>query len=195
MRFYTVFFFLFFSTLLSAQRGGDPASAGEASLQEQYEEMLRVSSNYQQYKTVRVTFLEAFMKNVTDSINTQSRELTTLREKIAGQEARISTLTASVEELGENITTLEAEKDGISLLGIPMSKTTYSIILWTAIIGLLIFALLALGRTRVAVADSREMRAHNEKVTQELEESRKQRLTVEQKLRRQLQDEINRNKI
>ena len=194
MRLPTVLLLLFFSALLGAQRAGDPAAAGDADLRSQFDEMLRVSSNYQQYKTVRKTYLASFMQNVADSLTTKAEKISELQRTIDRQEEQIASLTSSVAERDGNISSLEDKKDSISLLGVPLSKTTYSIILWSAIIGLLAFALLALTRMRVAVASSRELREHNEKVTQELEDSRKQRLTVEQKLRRQLQDEINKNR-
>ena len=89
------------------------------------------------------------------------------------------------------IGSLNGEKDSISLLGMQLSKTTYNIILWSAIGILLALLLFSIARMQVAVTSNRDARIAREKTAEELEKSRKNRLEVEQKLRRQLQDERN----
>jgi len=103
----------------------------------------------------------------------------------------IEAQTATIGERDTKIKELTEEKDGISLLGLPLSKITYNIIMWSAIILLLAALLFAIARMRFAISSSREARSMNEKTAEELEKSRKNRLEVEQKLRRQLQDERN----
>jgi len=182
--------FLFVMHTATAQRG-NPATADTLSLQGQFDEMLRVSSNYQVYKTVRRTFLDAFMANVSDSISIHTTEISQLKNRISDQEAKIAEQAAAVDDRQGQIATLTDEKDSISLLGMPLSKATYSLILWSAIIALLAMLLFAIARMRLAVGSAREARQDFQQVNEDLEKSRKTRLEVEQKLRRQLQDEIN----
>ena len=183
-------FVLFISNFAVAQRG-NPATADTVSLQGQFDEMLRVSSNYQVYKTVRRTFLNAFMANVQDSINVYAEEVARLETRIGDQEAKITEQGTAIEARQGEIASLTSEKDSISLLGMPLSKATYSLILWSAIIGLLAMLLFALARMRLAVGSARQAQHDFQQVNEDLEKSRKNRLEVEQKLRRQLQDEIN----
>ena len=184
--------------LCTTSAGFAQQEAAPESLSGQIGELLRKSYDYRDkgrvYEVVRRQELDQFVTNVNDSIGRYTGEIAELRSTITQLEEKIATLSQDLATRQTNIAALTEEKDSISLLGLPLSKTTYSLILWSAIIGLGALLLLALGRTRVAVASSSELRAHNEKVIAELEDSRKQRLTVEQKLRRQLQDEINKNR-
>ncbi len=186
----TLLFILFLSHTAVAQRG-NPATADTISLQGQFDEMLRVSSKYQIYKTVRRTFLDAFMVNVRDSISGYTEEISRLESRISDQEAKISEQAAAIEDRQGQIGSLTEEKDSISLLGMPLSKATYSLMLWSVIIGLLAMLLFAIARMRLAVSTARQTRQDFQQVNEDLEKSRKTRLEVEQKLRRQLQDEIN----
>lgn len=181
---------LFFTQLLSAQTG-NPAQPDTASLRVQFDQMLDASNRFQRFKVIRQDFLAAFIANVSDSLSGYTEEIGTLKSRISDQETKIEGQAATIGERDAKITELTDEKDGISLLGLPLSKVTYNIIMWSAIILLLAALLFAIARMRFAVSTSREARLANEQTTGELEKSRKNRLEVEQKLRRQLQDERN----
>ncbi|MDP4989114.1 MAG: hypothetical protein NWP54_03060, partial [Polaribacter sp.] len=98
-----------------------------------------------------------------------------------------------------NKTQLELEnalskKDTISFLGIPLSKLAYNLILWTIIIGLsggLGFFIFKFFRSNVLTKQAQENLIT---VEEEFEAHRKKALEREQKLRRQLQDEINKHR-
>lgn len=192
-----IHFFAFLFILLSvisspiSAQAGNPATADSASLSQQFDEMLRVSNRYQGFKVVRQNFLAAFIANVSDSLSGYTEEISTLNGTIATQANRLNKQEETIQEKDVEISQLNEEKDGVSLLGFQLSKTTYSLIMWSAIIGLLALLLLALGRMRLAVSSAKELSTHNAKLTDELEKGRKRRLEVEQNLRRQLQDEIN----
>jgi len=189
-RLFPVLLLLMFAQLLGAQTG-NPARADTASLRIQFDQMLDASNRFQTFKVIRQDFLGAFITNVTDSLRTYNEEIGTLKSTISDQEAMIEAQTATIGERDTKIKELTEEKDGISLLGLPLSKITYNIIMWSAIILLLAALLFAIARMRFAISSSREARSMNEKTAEELEKSRKNRLEVEQKLRRQLQDERN----
>ena len=173
-------------------------SEGATSLQETFEEMVRRSTRYRGqgkvYRVVPETGLNGFIGQVNDSIRGYTERIGELEAELAMTNERVEDQLAELGEREAEIRELNAEKDSVSLLGIPLSKALYSIIMWGLVIGLVALLLLALGRARVAVSSAGELRDHNEKLSADLEQSRKQRLTVEQKLRRELQDERNRNK-
>lgn len=182
--------FLGLTAAVSAQPG-NPAKADTATLRTQFEAMLKASNRYQTFKVVRQNYLDAFMNNVSDSISGYTNEMSALQQTISTQKSTIDEQAAAIGEREASIKSLSDEKDSISLLGVPLSKAVYGVILWS-IIGVLFAGLLfALGRMRMAIGASKEARLLNEKVSAELEASRKSRLKVEQDLRRQLQDERN----
>lgn len=176
--------------ILKAQPG-NPAQADTTSLQVQYDAMIKASNRFQRFRVVRQDFLNAFMTNVSDSIGVYTSEIGTLKATIAEQKTRITGQETEISNRDTEIGSLKGEKDSINLLGMQLSKTTYNMVLWS-VIGVLLAALLfAIARMQVAVSGSRDARIAREKTAEELEKSRKNRLEVEQKLRRQLQDERN----
>ncbi len=179
-----------FSFSLSAQPG-NPAQADSLSLQQQFDEMVRVSNKFQTFRVVRQNFLNAFIGNVQDSIRRYTAEIESLTATLAEQKGALDGQAAEITERDRLVADLTEEKDSISVLGMSLTKSTYNLILWSLIGLLLALLLFALARMRVAVASSKEARLAREKTAAELEKSRKSRLEVEQSLRRQLQDERN----
>lgn len=182
---------LFFPTDHLGAQPGNPARADTMSLRGQFDEMVRVSNRYQQFKVVRQDFLNAFMANVADTLQSMNGALDQRSAKIEEQAATIASQETSLEERDATIARLNDEKDGISVFGLLLAKGTYNLIMWALVLGLLAALVFALGRTRLAVAMGKERKGQIDKLTAELDTSRKQRLKIEQDLRRQLQDEIN----
>ncbi len=154
--------------------------------------MLDASNRYQDFKVVRQEFLGAFMTNVSDSISGYTKRISQLEGNMAELRNQIEENSSEVAERDATIAELNDELDTVNLLGIQLNKGTYSLIMWSLVIGLLIALLVALASTRIAAANNTELKRERDKLASELEQSRKSRLTVEQELRRQLQDEINR---
>jgi len=184
-----------FALLFLARPGfarlGNPARADTASLRVQYDGMLEVSNRFQTFKVVRQNFLDAFIRNVIDSIAVYTNEIGQLKDSISSQASKIDEQAAAIGARDGRINSLAGDRDSISLLGTQLSKTAYNVVMWLAILLLLAALLFAIVRMRLAVSSSREARQANEKISAELEASRKSRLKVEQDLRRQLQDERN----
>ena len=184
------------TTLLPAQKRGNPALAAGVPLQQQFDTMLQVSNRYKEgstrFKVVRQPYLEAFMQNVTDTIANFSPAIARLEQEKAALQQQLDDNASEVSERDATIAELNAGRDSVSLLGMQIDKGTYSLIMWALVIGLLVGLLVALASTRIAAANNTELKRERDKLATELEESRKSRLTVEQGLRRQLQDEINR---
>jgi len=184
-----------FTATLSAQAGNPAQASDSASLKTQFDDMVRVSNRYQQFRVVPQAFLNAFMDNVSDSIQVYTNEIGTLQGTIAAQAGKIEKLSQDLKDRDSNITALKAEKDSMGLLGLQLGKGTYTAIIWSIILGLLALLAFAILRMRVAVTNANEAKDTSTKLAGDLEQAKKRRLEVEQTLRRQLQDEINkRNK-
>ncbi|CAH1000581.1 hypothetical protein LEM8419_01715 [Neolewinella maritima] len=194
-----LFFFLLLLCLcasLPAQKRGNPALAQDVPLQLQFDTVIQVSNRYREgnseFRVVRRAYLDAFMANVSDSLSQYPLEIGRLQEEKAALQEQIDATSSEVSERDATIAELNAERDSVNLLGMQLNKGTYSLIMWALVIGLLIALLVALASTRIAAANNTELKRERDKLAGELETSRKSRLTVEQDLRRQLQDEINR---
>ena len=88
----------------------------------------------------------------------------------------------------------QSKVDNISLFGLLLNKTTYNSILWGLIGVLLISLLFFIYKFKNSNVLTNEAKASLVDVEQEFEQFRKKTLEKEQKLRRQLQDEINKQR-
>lgn len=193
--FLCVVFILLSAPSVFAQRSGNPAQAGDGSLKEQFETMLDLSNRYREgsreFKVVPRDYLDAFMNNVSDSIAVYTTRIGELESQHSTLQGQIDANSSEVADRDALIAELNEERDTVGLLGMQLDKGTYSVIMWSLVIGLLIALLVALGGTRIAAGNNSSLKRERDKLAEELEQSRKSRLTVEQDLRRQLQDEIN----
>jgi len=173
-------------------------SLDKGAIVNQFEFIYKKSGNYRsegkRYEVVRVISLDKLRKNVLDSLNAASKKAAELNATIAGHEATISALNKKLEETTNNLSSVTEEKDSMSFLGMLVSKGTYNFILWTIIGGLLLMFLLFVYKFRRSNTLTQEAKTALSEVEVEYEEHRRRALEREQKISRQLQDEINKYK-
>ena len=181
---------------LSAQQS-DP-STEDPSLVGQFQRLEKKSGNYRangiRYEVIRLTDLNRIKQNVFDSINNANQSIKSLSATITNNKSEIESLNARLQETTANLKTVTDEKDSMSFFGAQVGKGTYKLILWGIIIGLLLMLLLFIYKFRnsnVLTSQAKEALADLEK---EFEEHRRRALEREQKISRQLQDELNKNK-
>jgi len=181
---------------LSAQQS-DP-STEDPSLVGQFQRLEKKSGNYRangiRYEVIRLTDLNRIKQNVFDSINKANQSIKSLSATITNNKSEIESLNARLQETTANLKTVTDEKDSMSFFGAQVGKGTYKLILWGIIIGLLLMLLLFIYKFRnsnVLTSQAKEALADLEK---EFEEHRRRALEREQKISRQLQDELNKNK-
>jgi phosphoglycerate-specific signal transduction histidine kinase len=89
---------------------------------------------------------------------------------------------------------LITEKKSISFLGIQLKKSTYTIIVWSIILLLIIALLYFIYQYKNSYSVTSEAKSNLSEAEEELAIYKKKSLEREQKLRRQLQDEINKQR-
>jgi len=168
------------------------------SIESQFQYLYKKSGNYnaegKRYEVVRIINLDKLKKNVLDSINAANEKAIELNNTINGQEATISSLNSKLKETTDNLATVSDEKDSMSLLGVQVSKGTYNFILWTVIIGLLLLFLLFVFKFRRSNILTHQAKSNLAELETEYEDHRRRALEREQRISRQLQDEINKYK-
>lgn len=187
-------------SILSAQNTDEEQfSLDSGTIDSQFEYVFRKSGNFkgtngQKYEPVKQAWLFKLKANVLDSLKTTYQELDNLEATVSTQAQNIDDLN---NELANTKTILDntiAEKDSMSLFGMQMSKPNYSLILWS-IIGLLSALLLFfIYKFRNSNAITKQAKRSLAETEEEFEEHRRIALEREQKVRRQLQDEINKQK-
>ena len=82
----------------------------------------------------------------------------------------------------------------MALFGMQMSKVNYNVLMWTIIAGLLALLILFIYKFKNSNAITRAANKSLAEIEEEFDEHRRTALEREQKVRRQLQDEINKQK-
>lgn len=163
------------------------ATPVDKSLRGQYQYLLTKVYNYQQ------PLVAALFKNYNDTLHVTRKQLTEAKATLAEQTKTIDTLKASASTKDQSLAQSKAKVDEVSLLGMPLSKSTYNLIMWGLVIGFGVIAAIVIARSG---SHSREA-SYRIKLYNELEEEYKAYKTKanekEKKLARELQTERNKN--
>jgi len=143
---------------------------------------------------VRVISLDKLRQNVLDTLEVYSKKEGELKATIAGHETTITSLNKKLEETSGNLTTVTEEKDSMSFLGMQVSKASYNTILWATIASLLGTLLFFIFKFKKSNSLTQEARINLSELEVEYEDHRRRALEREQKINRQLQDELNKQK-
>lgn len=163
-------------------------------IDQQFEYVIRRSGNYQEYEVIRKTWINALRSHVGDSLQSLRLDVSEARNRVEGLRKEISSLEGQLASTKEDLTKVTAEKDQMSLIGVPLGKGTYRTVMWS-IIGILVLSLVFfIYKYNNSNTITRSAVSKLEEVEQEFEDHRRRALGREQKVRRQLQDELNKNK-
>ncbi|MDT0621827.1 tRNA (guanine-N1)-methyltransferase [Croceitalea vernalis] len=164
----------------------------------QFETLIRKSTNYRQggkrYEVVRLLELEAFQRNILDTIRVANTNIGELQATISENETALNSLNTRLDDTSKKLIELTAEKDSMSFFGAMVSKGTYKLIVWCIIFGLLIFLVLFIYKFKNSNTLTQQAKLALSDVEGEFEDHRRRALEREQKISRKLQDEINKNK-
>lgn len=200
----TLTLFTFFTVTFSFAQADSTATSQELSLDKspiagQFEFVIKKSTNWrdakgQSYEVVRNQWLDQLKAHTLDSLKVITDKYTATLKTIASQDKNIKALNAKLNATQTDLDTVNSKKDEISLFGMGLSKGTYNTILFSIIavlIGLLAFFIYQFKNSNVLTKEAKHQLTE---VEAEFDEHRRNALEREQKVRRQLQDEINKHK-
>ncbi|MCX2719353.1 tRNA (guanine-N1)-methyltransferase [Lentiprolixibacter aurantiacus] len=172
----------------------DEPSLDKGTIDSQFEFVYKKSGNYRadgkRYEVVRTLNLDKLRQNVRDTINAFNKNKAELKATISGNEATIASLNDKLEQTTGNLNRVTEEKDSMSFFGMLVSKSSYNLIMWTVIIVLFLMLLLFIYRYRNSNYLTQEAKVRLAELEQEYEDHRRRALEREQRISRQLQDEI-----
>lgn len=172
----------------------DKLSLNSGTIDSQFEYVIQRSNNYQDYKVIKKVWLYTLKAHTMDSLNAIQKNLNDTKAVVNTQAKEIDNLKTSLSETQNTLDETNLEKDSMSLFGIQMSKGGYNVLMWSIIGGLLALLLLFIYKFKNSNVITIEARKALSEIEEEFEEHRKVALEREQKVRRQLQDEINKHK-
>jgi len=191
----TLFLFLSGSTFGQDKEENVPKpSLDNGTIESQFDYLYRKSSSYQEYKVVKKTFYYKIKANVIDSLNSLKTELTEIKNVVSTQSKEINDLKSNLKTTNDNLTDVTKEKDNIKFIGMPMTKASYNTLLWSVIFGLLILLLVFIFKFKTSNAITKQANALLADTETEFDTYKATSLEREQKVRRELQDELNKKK-
>ncbi|MGJ5642114.1 tRNA (guanine-N1)-methyltransferase [Formosa sp. S-31] len=172
----------------------DKLSLNDGSLDNQFEYVIQKSNNYQDYKVVKKSWLYALKSHTLDSLKAVHKELSETQINVDQQANEIGTLKSNLSETQNTLDLTNKEKDSMQFLGLQLSKQSYNTFIWSVIGGLLVCLLFFIYKFKNSNTVTKEAKRMLAEIEEEFEEHRQTALKREQKVRRQLQDELNKQK-
>ena len=179
----------------TTQTQPEELSLDSGTVDSQFEFIYRRSGNYRaegrRYEVVRIIYLDKLRQNVKDTLAAAAEKQRELEGTIEGNETTIASLNEELSATKTQLQTISDEKDSISLFGKYIAKSTYNFIMWTAVLALLLLLILFVIKFRQSNYLTQEAKRNLTDLETEYENHRRRALEREQRISRQLQDEIN----
>lgn len=172
----------------------DKLSLNSGTIDNQFEYVIRRSPRWQDYKNVKTNWLYTLKAHTLDSLKALRVQLNNTKAVVSTKQSEIDKLKANLNTTQSTLDATNIEKDSMSLFGLQMSKGGYNTLMWSIIGGLLAFLLFFIYQFKNSNSTTREAKKALAEIEQEFEDHRRVALEREQKVRRQLQDEINKQK-
>ncbi|GAA4282412.1 tRNA (guanine-N1)-methyltransferase [Gaetbulibacter aestuarii] len=195
----SILLLLLIATSVNAQTNEDEAPMQNGTIDQQFEYVLEKSGNFRgtngmMYEAVNRSMFLTLQAHTIDSLSTLQKNLEAANKLGIDQKSQIEDLQSKLANTQTELDETNAEKNSMSLFGIQMSKGGYNGLMWTIIGGLLILLGFFIMKFKNSNSITLQARQSLAEVEEEFEEHRKRALEREQKVRRQLQDEINKQK-
>jgi hypothetical protein len=166
----------------------------ESSLKDQFDHIYRSSSTYQKYKVIDKGFFKLLKLNVLDSLKASKKIILDTETLLKIEKERVIEIQEQLSKTQLALVSTSKKENTISLFGSQINKNRYSITLWLIIallIASLIYFIFQYTKSNVFTTAAKNNLLE---VEFEFEQQRKKSIVKEQKLRRQLQDEVNKQR-
>lgn len=169
-----------------------PVEVADPSLNGQFQDILKKSKTLSGFKLINPARLNAFWRSVRDSIGTEKKKNSALSQKLQAQQTKIDQLQAEALQNKANLEQSEAAVNQVSLLGMPVDKTTYNTTMWGAVILLAAALVFAIFTASKNVREARYRHQLFDELSAEYHNFKVKANEKEKKLARELQTERNR---
>jgi hypothetical protein len=163
-------------------------------LSKQFEQVYSRSSSYKDFKVIRKTTFQDLKENTLNSIKSIDEKLKIESLKNTRLEQEINNITKTHLELDLKLSNAIQEKNTISFIGLKLKKNTFKIIIWSIFFMLIILICYLAYKLKDGVKITSQAKKELTRVEEEFNSYKKKSLVRDQKLRRQLQDEINKQR-
>ncbi len=162
------------------------------SLKGQFDEIKSTSNNYQDFKVIKETTLDAFWKNVRDSLALDRATVLNNDQETAALKSEVASLQDQLAKRDGELNNQTHQIEHMDFLGIALTKSTYVALTWILIFTLLIVAIVLYIRYNSAHRVTVNTKREYDTLQSEFDVHRQRTRESETKLKRDLQTELNR---
>lgn len=166
----------------------------ELSIDSQLRGLYKKSNNYQEYKVIKKNSYRVLQSNILDSIAYFKNQITLKNNLINTQVASIDSLTTMNSDIHVELNEAVNQIDTIRLFGFQLKKNKYSLVLFIIILLLCASLVIFIYKFNNSNILTTQAKSNLIDVEEEFNMFRKKSLERQQKLRRELQDEILKNR-
>ncbi len=152
------------------------------------------SSSWEFYKLIKKNRYQNLKKEILDSLYYYKSDILFKNKTIRDQKDSIKESKEVINTLSTDLKLSLDKRNQISFLGTSLTKTTFQIIVWSIILTLIVVLLYFMYQFKNSHVITKNAKNELHSVEEEFEAFKKKVMTKEQKLRRQLQDEINKQR-
>lgn len=170
------------------------AQPSKKSIDDQFSSLINESNNWQGYKVVEKNKLIQLQAHVLEATNQLESEIENNKAAFTAQKDSLNVITTKLATTDQALKEALDREDNLDVLGIPTSKSTFKLLVCIVIAGLLLVLAGLFIQFKKSYKDTKDAQKKLIDTEEELEDLKKRSLEREQKIRRQLQDEINKNR-
>ncbi len=175
----------------SSQRQPPKGSLTSGPIDSQFIYLSAISRSQDDLKLIRRVNLERVRQNVADSLASLRKQIMAASVSVGEQETKLSLVNDSLSQVRQELEVAQDSKDNFAFLGMAMHKSTYSLIVWGIILALAVILIFYIYRFNQSNVVTRDTKKAIDELQADFDQHRKKAMEKEQKLKRQLQDEIN----
>ncbi|MBL4905448.1 MAG: hypothetical protein JKZ00_05460 [Flavobacteriaceae bacterium] len=196
MKYPSIVLTLFLTFQLFAQQSNDSINNIKPinTIDLQFNTLYKKSGSYQIYKVVLKTAFRELQASAVDSIDTLTKKIREKNATIDQQIGTIAGLQKTAQDTNTQLNNSLEKENSISLFGMQLTKGSYSFILFAIIFILLVLLLYVLYKYKNSHELTKKAKYTQEDVELEFTIFRKKSIEREQKIRRELQDLIIKNR-
>ena len=188
---------LFIATQTFAQDKAEPAvvkPVSKNSISGQFDELFRKSGSYQEYKVINKDKYNELKLVVLDTIQNLNKKMAGTSVVINRQKAEIDSLKVNLKKTNDSLIEVTKNIDDIDGFGVPMKKSNYNVLVYSLLGSLLALSLFFMLRYRQSNKLTEQAQKALKDTEEEYDNYKRVSIEREQKVRRELQDEINKQK-
>jgi len=163
-------------------------NAQDSKIVEAFDSLVLNSNSWTKYRVIKKNDLSSYKSELIQNTESLKKTIVDLNSRISNLEETLEITDNENKAFKNEVQTLKTSIDEISVLGISLSKSTYSLMVWSIILVLVLVLTFLILKLRNRTIVTQEVKENLESTTKEFEEYKHRAIEKQQKLGRDLLD-------